>query len=221
MFSNIFSKPDKNQTLALAGLLQSSALVHQLATRDRHDTGALRESAFSLIRLDTDSIEAVYGSESGVDLGLQTMINLFTNRLGPSTKDVYQYTVNVHQLSAKLAKLSKTGDVIQRGLEEVGERFLLHYGQDVIDDSADGELYEALAELYSETVSYLTPRIIVQGSQGRLQNTQTVHRVRTALFSGIRSAWLWRQLGGRKWQLLINRGDYLNIARRLSDSLYR
>ena len=209
----MFSKPDKNQNLALAGLIQSSALVHQLTTRDRHDELALYESAFSLIRLDADNIEEIYGSELGVDLGLRTMIKLLANKLGPSTRYVYQYSTGLHQLSAKLARLTKTSDVVQAGLEEIRAEFIACYNQDTPDPELDNRLYESLAGLYTNTISYLTPRIIVRGSAHRLQNVQVVHRVRTALFAGIRSAWLWHQLGGGKWQLFIHRKEYVHTAK--------
>ena len=209
----MFPKPDKNQTLALAGLIQSSALVYQLTTRDRHDELALHESAFSLLRLDTNSIEEVYGSESGVDLGLRTMTRLLAYQLGSPTRYVYQYSAGLHQLSAKLPRLTKTGDVIQSRLEEIRAEFMAYYDRDTPDPELDDSLYESLAELYINTISYLTPRIIVRGDAHRLQNVRIVHRVRTALFAGIRSAWLWHQLGGRKWQVMIHRKDYAHIAR--------
>ena len=209
----MFPKPDRNQTLALAGLLQCAALVYQLTTRDRYDASALRESAFSLLRPDAGSVEEVYGSQYGVDLGLRTMIRLLEYQLGPSTRYVYQYSEGLHRLSAKLARLAKTGDVIQSGLEEIGADHMAYYDRGTPDPEIDDGLYESLAGLYTNTISYLTPRIIVRGDAYRLQNVRVVQRIRTALFAGIRSAWLWRQLGGRKWQVMIHRGDYIHIAK--------
>lgn len=211
----MFLKPDKNQTLALAGLIQSCALVYQLTTRDRHDKLALHESAFSLLRLDANSIEEVYGSQSGVDLGLRTIPKLLAYQLGPSTRYVYQYSAGLYQLSARLAGLTKTGDVIQSGLEEIRAEFMAYYDRDTPDPELDDRLYESLAGLYTNTISYLTPRIIVRGDAHRLQNVQVVRRVRAALFAGIRSAWLWHQLGGRKWQVIIYRKDYIHIAKNM------
>ncbi len=209
----MFPKPDKNQTLALAGLIQSSALVCQLTTRDRHDESALHESAFSLLRLDADGVEEVYGSECGVDLGLRTMTRFLAYQLGPPTRYVYQYSEGLYQLSVKLARLEKTGEVIQSGLEEIRAEFMAYYDREAPDPELDDSLYESLAGLYVNTVSFLTPRIIVRGEAHRLQNTRVVHRVRTALFAGIRSAWLWHQLGGRKWQVMMHRRDYIHIAK--------
>ena len=77
-------------------------------------------------------------------------------------------------------------------------------------------LVEKLAELYSRTISTLTPRIMVSGEHGHLANPAIAARVRAALLAGIRSAVLWRQLGGRRWQLLLRRG---RIARAAADLL--
>ncbi len=209
----MFPKPDKNQTLALAGLLQSCALVYQLTTRDRHDESALRESAFSLLRLDADSVVEVYGSPSGVDLGLRTMHRFLAYQSGPSTRYIYQYATGLHQLSVKLARLAKTSEVIQSGLAQTRVELMVDPDRDTPDPELDAQLYESLAGLYVKTISYLTPRIIVRGDAHRLQNMQVVHRVRTALFAGIRSAWLWHQLGGRKWQVMIHRKDYIDHAK--------
>jgi high frequency lysogenization protein len=62
----------------------------------------------------------------------------------------------------------------------------------------------------------MEPRIMVHGSQGKLSNPLTVNKVRSALFAGIRAAFLWHQLGGRRWQLMLHRRSIQAIARRLS-----
>ena len=207
----IIPPPDRGLTLALAGVFQSAALVHQVATLDQFDEQAMYESSYSLIRLDAERIEEVYGSEIGVELGLHTMIKLFSRQDDGATREIYTYVVSMHQLSLKLAKFKKTSDVIRSELEEMQERFILNQ-----DDEPDlDELHESLADLYTRTISHLTPRIIVQGDSEKLQQSTSVNRIRAALFSGIRSAFLWHQLGGRRWKLVIGRKDYMNMARRI------
>ena len=71
---------------------------------------------------------------------------------------------------------------------------------------------EKIAELYTQTVSTLGPRILVNGEQGYLANTLIAAKVRCALFAGIRAGFLWRQLGGRRWQLLFQRRAIANAA---------
>ena len=74
------------------------------------------------------------------------------------------------------------------------------------------EVIEKIAELYTQTVSTIGPRILVNGEQGYLANTLIAAKVRCALFAGIRAAFLWRQLGGRRWQLLFQRRAIANAA---------
>ncbi len=201
--------PNRGLTLAVAGVFQAAALVHQIASRGDCERSALHQSGYSLIRLDVDHIEDLYGSVYGVELGLRTIIKLFAYKPDLSTKDIYQYAIAVHQLSVKLAKLQKTSDIIHQELAEVKTRF--PESQD--DQSQDDALHESLANLYSRTISYLTPRIIVQGSSEKLQQRASVNRVRTALFAGIRAAYLWNQLGGRRWHLILHRKEYAGMAK--------
>ena len=215
----LIASPDTSQTLSLAAMFQSVALVHQLARRDRHDRYALRECALSLIRLDAQSVEDVYGTVYGVDLGLRTLVSLLSGKAEASHREIYQYAVAVHQLSTKLSRLQRTSDVIHNELMVIKEKFLDNAEGTTDDDdtaeSIDDPLYESLADLYSRTISYLTPRIIVHGAPGRLKEPYVVNRVRTALFAGIRAAYLWQQFGGRRWHLLFNRKDYVLVAKSL------
>jgi high frequency lysogenization protein len=72
-----------------------------------------------------------------------------------------------------------------------------------------------IAELYTRTISNLTPRIVVHGRPQYLQNERTVSWIRTLLFAGLRSAVLWRQMGGGRWSLLTGRRRLLTQAQEL------
>ena len=78
---------------------------------------------------------------------------------------------------------------------------------------------ESVAELYSQTVSLLTPRIVVHGRPQYLQADRTVNWIRTLLFSALRSAVLWDQLGGGRWSLMFGRQKMLKEAEELLPGL--
>jgi high frequency lysogenization protein len=80
-------------------------------------------------------------------------------------------------------------------------------------------LVEKLAELYIQTLSQIPPRIMVSGEHGYLVNPAVAARVRTALFAGIRAGFLWHQLGGRRWQLLLSRRKIARAATQLLDEV--
>jgi high frequency lysogenization protein len=77
------------------------------------------------------------------------------------------------------------------------------------------EVYFSLNDLYTETLSHLRPSIIVNGAEGHLQSAVLVAKVRSALLAAVRNAYLWHQLGGRRWHLLIFRKRYGEGAREL------
>ena len=73
----------------------------------------------------------------------------------------------------------------------------------------------ALGELYQATISTLRPRIMVQGEPTYLADKARANQIRALLLAGIRAAVLWRQLGGRRWQLFISRRKILETAQQL------
>jgi high frequency lysogenization protein len=212
----MLKNPTRDQVIALAGLFQSAMLVHQLATSDDHDESALLSSATSVLRVNADSVFSVYGSADGVRMGCAAVASLFGGRAGQSARPLFQYSVAMHQVARRLPEMTHVSASVHEGLEDLSARYLR---QDELEDDSEenaNRLYQELAELYARTISTLTPRIMVQGSQGKLSNPLVVNRVRSALFSGIRAAYLWHQLGGRRWHLLFLRRRYQSMADRLA-----
>jgi high frequency lysogenization protein len=64
-----------------------------------------------------------------------------------------------------------------------------------------------LSELYQQTVSTLSRRVQVTGDIAQLRRDDIAAEVRALLLAGIRFAWLWRQLGGRRWHLVLRRSN--------------
>jgi high frequency lysogenization protein len=60
---------------------------------------------------------------------------------------------------------------------------------------------------------------MVNGEHGHLSNPLIAAKVRAALFAGIRSAFLWHQLGGSRWQLLFSRKKIAGEAANILESL--
>jgi high frequency lysogenization protein len=63
----------------------------------------------------------------------------------------------------------------------------------------------SLAEIYTSNLSQYRFRIQVTGNPIYLQQAANANRVRSLLLAGIRSAILWRQVGGRRWQFLFGK----------------
>ena len=72
----------------------------------------------------------------------------------------------------------------------------------------------ALGTLYADTISQLRPRIMVQGNPHYLGQAGVVSEIRALLLAAVRSALLWRQVGGSQWQFLLGRRAMLEAVQR-------
>jgi high frequency lysogenization protein len=196
----------EERVLALAGLFQACALAQQLANDGRCDEGAMEASVASVFRIDAPSVVAVYGDAANVRLGLRTLVA----QLDETGRDmaVTRMTVTVMRLERSLAARPDLLEKLQQGII-AAQRQVEHFGQD------SSQVNSRLAELYASTLSILNPRVMVSGNPQQLQLPSVVEKVRTNLLAAVRSAVLWRQLGGRQWQLLLYRRQCSMLARGL------
>ena len=207
-----------DRTLALAGLFQAARLAQELAREGRTDAPAFVASVQALMQVDAPSTEAVYGGAQGVALGL----DLLRNKLGGVTDtgdlEIAKYVISMIHLEGQLRRHPEMQDAIRRGIEAIQSQMKFFEAQEN-GEAVHPRLVEKLAELYSQTISTLTPRIMVNGEHGHLSNPLIAAKVRATLFSGIRSAFLWHQLGGSRWQLLLNRRKIAGEARQILENL--
>jgi high frequency lysogenization protein len=201
----------RNPVLALAGIFQSARLVQQLAREGRTDNEALRASIQSILALDAPDVETVYGGARGVHLGLELLSTRLSGKTQPSDMEMARYVVALVQLEGSLRRRPTMLDAIRQGIDTARAQMKFFQNNAPAED-VHPLLMEKLAELYSQTISTLTPRIMVSGEHGHLNNPAIAAKVRATLLAGIRSAVLWRQLGGRRWQLLFARGKIARAA---------
>jgi high frequency lysogenization protein len=67
------------------------------------------------------------------------------------------------------------------------------------------EAISRLGQLYADTISHLRPKVIVQGNPHYLQQPEVVAEIRALLLASLRSAVLWRQMGGSMWDFVFAR----------------
>ena len=194
------------KTLALAGVFQAAALARQLARRGYADEEPMAASVRSILITDAINTASVFGGPEGVRLGLMSITGAAN---APGDMEVARYAINLVQLSTRL---EKNGAMLQKLATEI-ERIKNQFS--VENESDSSSMFEQFAEVYKSTISNLKPRIIVQGEQGHLANDHVVVQVRTSLLAGIRSAFLWSQLGGRRWHLIFYRKRYTENAKHL------
>ncbi len=200
----------RDRTLALAGVFQAASLVKAIANHgmaDRHDVEMTLRTLFVTDPQDTDE---VYGRVEYLRTGLQTLIDQFEGNGTKRDLDVARYVIGLLHLQRKLKKNRAMLDRLAAGIENA-RRQSEHYTIDHPNVVAN------LADTYAETISTLQPRIMVSGEHQHLTHTDNANLIRALLLAGIRSAVLWDQLGGSRWQILLQRRRFVEEARRILD----
>lgn len=195
---------ERDRTIALAGIYQAAALARQLARRGYADEAPFRASVRSVLIVDAINTVSIFGGLEGVRLGLLSM----TRQSGSAGDlEVARYVVGLCQLARRFLRAPELVERVSRELAAIQEDVSVQGGEGV-----PAELYERFADLYTETLSHLKPRIIVQGEQPNLGSPHVVAQIRTSLLTGVRAGVLFTQLGGSRWQLLFQRRQYIDNA---------
>ncbi len=198
----------RDQTLAFAGILQALQLVQHSAHGRPCDLAAMQASLGSILVIDSDSVEAVYGGVEKLRAGLLLLKTQLVGKQGRPDPELARYLVTLLHLERKLSKRSDLLDRLRAGIERARSQ-TAHF--DVVHDN----VVAALADLYTQTVSTLQPRIMVGGQPQRLTDTTVANRIRALLLAAMRSAVLWRQCGGTRLGLLTRRGKMMREAQLL------
>ncbi len=196
-----------DQTLALAGIYQAASLVKQIANQGSGNNAQIEACIETLFRFDADTVEEVYGDRANIINGTKVLQkNLTSISLSGSNKEnrdieITKYIISLIMLEKTLAKRPNMLDEISDRLNEIESKFdFFPLGHD--------NTYAKLGHLYKETISTLGPKIIVSGEQPYLSNENNASKVRALLLAGIRSAVLWRQCGGSRWQFFFGQKAY-------------
>lgn len=201
---------DQDRLIALAGLYQAAYCVQRIASRGSLDSAHLQPCIYSLFQIDAETVAAVYGPPGAVATGARQIVAQFTGQ-PERNLDLTRYVIALlgheRHLAARADMLAAIRDGIERAAAMRGDQALL-----------DRAVIEPLANLYSATISKLEPRIVVRGSPLYLQNPENQERIRALLLAGIRAAMLWRQIGGRRTQILFGRRRLLDQARAYLDT---
>lgn len=201
----------QNQALALAGIVQATCLVDRVARTGQADPAAFNAIIHSLFAFDPETPASVYGGPYNLQLGLRVLGDLLAGRRREEYQQCLRYAFGVLHLQRRLAGRPDMQATIRTRLQHA-ERKFEHFTQDI------NEISSSIAAIYQDTISHFKYRIQVTGSHQQLQNPANADRIRALLLAGIRSAFLWRQLGGSRWHLLLGRAKLLAAVESLQQS---
>lgn len=197
------SRPIPERVLALAGVLQALSQVRRIADTGQSDAAVVQTALDSVFRIDADTPEEVYGRVANLAPGLK----LLRDYLNKQTTDdgLTRLALSVLQLERRFVGEPNTVNAVAGGIAEIAS-------QANASGSTHPDVLSALGGLYADTISHLRPRVMVQGNPHYLGQPGVVAEIRAILLAAVRSAVLWRQLGGSFWDLLFSRRAMADAA---------
>ena len=202
----------QDKTLALAGVYQSVILVQEIAHSGNVADAQLVSMLETLFRFDANNVTDVYGDALSVKKGLKKLIEQLSGNTTQEDKELIRYGVNLLNLEKSLKRSPKIMDELANNLQKTQDK--MEYF-----DLSHENIIASLADIYQTSISPLGQKIMVQGEHTYLAQPSNANKIRALLLAGIRSAVLWRQCGGSRWQLLFHRTKYIHSAEQLLRSI--
>ena len=183
-----------NQTIALAGIYQSCLTVSNIAWKGTYVKEDLNPLINSVLKIDSEDIADIYIGLKHLKPGFihlrkQLVGDIFTRR-----EETRRYFASLIELSKKLQSNSEVSSQIQELVNQ------LNKSSQKLELTVD-DIVSELSNIYIKTLSKFEPRIVVNGENTHLTVLLQASRIRTALFAGLRSVFLWQQSGGSKLKM--------------------
>ncbi|MGI2261541.1 high frequency lysogenization protein HflD [Shewanella sp. GXUN23E] len=200
------SNPLYDRTMAFAGILQCLAQVQKLARHGEADIDALAASLNTINVTHPDVTADVYQDK----FALQAGYRLILDQLGDGNRkdmEITRYLVGILALERKLTASGNAMGMLAERISQV-QRQLHHF------KVTDEQVIANLASIYSDVISELGPKIQITGNPACLQRPLVQQKIRALLLAAMRSAVLWRQLGGKRRHLVFARKAILDTAKK-------
>lgn len=199
--------PLQEQLVALGAVFEAATLVDRIARTGQVSNAALGCMLGSLlVREEKPALEIYGGDDLNLRDGYRALVGALERDTSSLQREPLRYALAMIGLERQLDKRSDLLQVIGNRLNQIQQQ-VDHF------DLTHENVIASFGGLYQDTLSTFRQRIQVQGDMRHLQQSDNAAKIRALLLAGIRSARLWRQLGGHRWQMVFSR-------RKLLDALY-
>ncbi len=191
--------------MALAAMCLAAKQVQKVAQYGNINDSDFEILLASIIQTSPASPEDVYQGTHNLRDGYKTLLNQLT---AGAQKDVeiVKYVGGLMQLERALNANDKSLTELGKRIDDIHRR-LDHFA--ITDES----VVAGLADIYSSVLSPLGHRIQVYGKPELLKQQLTQNKIRALLLAGIRSAVLWRQMGGKRRHFFFAKRKIIAIAK--------
>ena len=194
------------RALAFASVVQSAGLVTTIATTGMAPVDAVEACVQSVFVTNPSTFQDIFKDGDQVQLGQRRLKQVWT-RPEPEDRQVMIIVNSLLRLTTTFSRTDTHMRGMGLGITTLSAKLAEMDRQKQLTDEF---VFDSFATLYQEWLSSLQPRIIVNGAPHHLQNPANIAKIRTLLLAGVRGAMLWRQLGGRRWQLFFSRKAILS-----------
>lgn len=195
--------PMQEQLVALGAVFEAAVLVDKIARTGQVSEASMGCMLGSLLVRDPQTTLDVYGGDDlNLRDGYRALISSLERNPSALQREPLRYSLAMIGLERQLDKRSDMLQIMGSRLDQIQQQ-VEHFG--LVHDN----VIAACGSLYQDTISTFRQRIQVHGDMRFLQQPNNAAKIRALLLAGIRSARLWRQLGGHRWQLVFSRGKLL------------
>jgi high frequency lysogenization protein len=195
--------PMQEQLVALGAVFEAAVLADKIARTGQVSEASMGCMLGSLLVRDPKSTLDVYGGDDlNLRDGYRALISSLERNPSALQREPLRYSLAMIGLERQLDKRSDMLQIMGSRLDQIQQQ-VEHFG--LVHDN----VIAACGSLYQDTISTFRQRIQVHGDMRFLQQPNNAAKIRALLLAGIRSARLWRQLGGHRWQLVFSRGKLL------------
>ncbi|PTU78262.1 lysogenization regulator HflD [Pseudomonas indoloxydans] len=195
--------PLQEQLVALGAVFEAAVLADKIARTGQVSEASMGCMLGSLLVRDPKSTLDVYGGDDlNLRDGYRALISSLERNPSALQREPLRYSLAMIGLERQLDKRGDMLQVMGSRLDQIQQQ-VEHFG--LVHDN----VIAACGGLYQDTISTFRQRIQVHGDMRFLQQPNNAAKIRALLLAGIRSARLWRQLGGHRWQLVFSRGKLL------------
>ena len=209
------SQLNRDKTLALAAIFQAAGLANELARKGSTDSSVEAFLTQTVLVMDTDNISEIYPSIDGLKPGLRWLEGclLEQGRGLQNAGEIIRIALGVIQVEGQFSQHEGVQNTLRTRLENINRQRVMS------PDMSSTELNNLLGSAYVDSLGQLRFRVQIRGDAKQLQAPGMAERIRAILLAGVRAAWLWRRLGGRRWHLIFTRGQILREIREIAKSV--
>ena len=202
-------KSIQNQTIALVGMFQACEQVREIAYTGQHNADMLETAIHSLLQLEANNLEDIYGGFHNLSRGSQVLQKQLGGEASGRDIEITRNVATLLHLERNLMNSPSALKSLQSGMKSV-------IAQAQYFDNTHDNVISNIADIYKTTISPLGSKVIVNGEQQFLADESKAKLIRVFLLAALRSAVLWRQCGGNRFKLIMQRNKHIEASKQIN-----